>query len=254
MAKNDYSKRKFIKNKPFITLLNLYRGNYKKLLASLIFFIIKHSPVWIMPIILSNLINIVSKKSENMDYTEFYLNIFVIIFLLLTNIPMNVLCTKYMSLSIRNVESDIRIELVKKLQNLSVQFHKHLHGGKLQSKVLRDVELIINLSNQVFNAMIPIVLNILVAFSVTIIKNIYVALFFLVTIPISSILIHNFRTKVQDSNKALRKNIEEMSTTVSEMVEMVPITRAHALENVEIKRVYEKVSKVKKSGYLLVVL
>ena len=40
-----------------------------------------------------------------------------------------------------------------------------------------------------------------------------------------------------------------MSTAVSQMVDMVPITRAHALEKVEIDKVDNEVCKVKKSGY-----
>ena len=40
-----------------------------------------------------------------------------------------------------------------------------------------------------------------------------------------------------------------MSTAVSQMVEMVPITRAHALENIEINKIDNEVYKVKKSGY-----
>ena len=35
----------------------------------------------------------------------------------------------------------------------------------------------------------------------------------------------------------LRINMEDMSSAVSQMVEMIPITRAHALEKLEITRV-----------------
>ena len=55
----------FIKDKPLKTLINLYKGNYIKLLIALIFFIIKSSPVWIMPIVLSNIINVISNSAEN---------------------------------------------------------------------------------------------------------------------------------------------------------------------------------------------
>ena len=55
----------FIKDKPSKTLINLYKGNYIKLLIALIFFIIKSSPVWIMPIVLSNIINLISNSSGN---------------------------------------------------------------------------------------------------------------------------------------------------------------------------------------------
>lgn len=240
--------KNFIYNKPFLTLLNLYKGNYGKLFISLIFFIIKHSPVWIMPIVISNLINIVSSYNT-LKVSLVYWNVGIIVTLIITNIPMNVVHTRYMSLAIRTVESDIRINLAKKLQILSIPYHKHLQNGKLQSKMLRDVELIMNLSHQLFNTMIPIILNITVAFTVTITKNSNVALFFLATIPLSAIFIGKFRNTIQDSNKTLRKNIESMSTVVSEMVEMVLITRAHALENIEIEKVGSEVSNVKKSGY-----
>lgn len=235
-------------DKPFITFIKLYEGNYKKLFLSFIFFVIKHSPVWIMPIVLSNLINIISDPS-NIEIKELIYNLGLIAALVITNVPATLIHTRFMSLAIRDVESSVRIKLVKKLQVLSIPYHKHLSGGKLQSKVLRDVELITNLSNQVCVTVVPIILNVIVAFTVTITKNGYVALFFLATIPISIFFIGKFNGSIQSSNKMLRKNIEDMSTAVSQMVEMVPITRAHALENIEIDKVDNEVCKVKKSGY-----
>lgn len=235
-------------DKPFITFIKLYEGNYKKLFLSFIFFVIKHSPVWIMPIVLSNLINIISDPS-NIEIKELIYNLGLIAALVITNVPATLIHTRFMSLAIRDVESSVRIKLVKKLQVLSIPYHKHLSGGKLQSKVLRDVELITNLSNQVCVTVVPIILNVIVAFTVTITKNGYVALFFLATIPISIFFIGKFNGSIQSSNKMLRKNIEDMSTAVSQMVEMVPITRAHALENIEIDKVDSEVCKVKKSGY-----
>lgn len=234
--------------KPLLMYIKLYEGNYIKLVLSFIFFVIKHSPVWIMPVVLSNLINIIS-DTQNLNVNELAFNLGLIATLVITNVPATLIHTRFMSLAVRDVESSIRIKLVKKLQILSIPYHKHLSGGKLQSKVLRDVELITNLSNIICVTVIPIILNVIVAFSVTITRNIYVALFFLATIPISVIFIGKFNGNIQSSNKILRKNIEEMSTAVSQMVEMVPITRAHALEKVEIDKVDTEVCKVKKSGY-----
>ncbi|ETJ35725.1 Lipid A export ATP-binding/permease protein MsbA, partial [human gut metagenome] len=61
-------------DKPFNTFIRLYEGNYKKLLLSFIFFIIKHSPVWIMPIVLSNLINIIS-NTQDIKVNELIINL-----------------------------------------------------------------------------------------------------------------------------------------------------------------------------------
>ena len=139
-----------MKNRKFSVVfgefIELYRGNYKKALLAFIFFVIKHSPVWIMPIVLSNIINIIS-RTDGIKTNELITNIVLLTILIITNVPATLIHTHFLSLAIRDVESSVRMKLVKKLQILSIPYHKHLSGGKLQSKVLRDVELIINLSN-----------------------------------------------------------------------------------------------------------
>ena len=40
------------------TLVGIYKGNYGYLTGSAIWFIVKHSPVWILPIITANIINL----------------------------------------------------------------------------------------------------------------------------------------------------------------------------------------------------
>ena len=165
----------FIKDKPLKTLINLYKGNYIKLLIALIFFIIKSSPVWIMPIVLSNIINVISNSAEN-STNKLMLNIGVMLILIITNIPTNLICAHYRSSAIRDVESNIRCDLVSKLQILSIPYHKHLQVGKLQSKILRDVEAITNLSKQLGITVLPIIISITVTFSITSSKNKYLSL------------------------------------------------------------------------------
>lgn len=238
----------FIKNKPFITLANLYKGSYLQLFIALIFFIIKSSPVWIMPIVLSNIINIISKSVQDSNNNLMW-NIVVMFILIITNIPANLICAHYRSFAIRNVESDIRCDLVSKLQILSIPYHKNLQVGKIQSKILRDVEAITNLSRQLGITVLPIIISIIVTFSITISKNKYVALFFLASIPVAFFIIMIFGKKIINKNMQLRINMEDMSSAVSQMVEMIPLTRAHALEKLEIKRVDNKINNVKKVGY-----
>lgn len=115
-------------DKPFNTFIRLYDGNYKKLLLSFIFFVIKHSPVWIMPIVLSNLINIIS-NTQDLKVNELIINLGLMAILVITNVPATLIHTRFMSLAIRDVESSVRIKLVKKLQVLSIPYHKHLSGG-----------------------------------------------------------------------------------------------------------------------------
>lgn len=158
---------------------------------------------------------------------------------------------KYLCQPVRYVEAKLRSNLVEKLQILSISYHKELKSGKLQSKVLRDVEAIQFLSMQIYSTILPLIFNISVALVITIHKSPMVALFFFLTLPTALIFTSLFRKNIKESNTDFRREIEEMSANVAEMVEMVPVTRAHGLENVEIKKMQHQLNEVRSKGYHL---
>jgi ATP-binding cassette subfamily B protein len=238
------------KNKPLKTLIYLYKNNLLKLGLSLLFFIIKHSPAWIMPIITANVIDIAS-SGGNRNLKELWINSIIAFILIVQNVPTSILYTKFFSQALRCVEAELRSKLVRKLQILSISYHKQLKSGKIQSKVLRDVEAITVLSRQIFNGFIPTILNIIVALTITLTKSFTVAIFFIVAMPVSFIIIKFFRVNIRKTNSDFRKEIEEMSANVAEMVELVPITRAHGLEDVEISKMDKQLEKVRHTGYHL---
>lgn len=237
-------------NKPIKTLLSLYKGNFFKLFLSFIFFVIKHSPAWIMPIITANIINIATKP-ESHATKELWTNSLIGLILIAQNLVTSIIYTKFLSDALRDVEAELRSKLVRKLQMLSISYHKQLKSGKIQSKILRDVEAIMLLSRQVFNSIVPIILNIVIALSITMTKSFTVALFFIMSMPVSFFIIRFFRKNIRKNNSDFRKEIEEMSANVAEMVELVPITRAHGLEEVEINRIDRQLEKVKYTGHKL---
>ena len=238
------------KQNPLITLLYMYKGNWNKLIISILFFIIKNSPVWILPIVTANVIDIVSNPMQH-NITELFINLFIAFIAIIQNVPTQMLHIKYLSDPVRHVEAELRSKLVRKLQIMSISYHKELQSGKLQSKILRDVEAIQFLSMQLYATLLPVIFNILVALIVTVSKSRMMALVFLLTIPIAVAFTSIFRKNIKSSNTEFRKEIEEMSATVAEMVEMLPLTRAHALENVEIKKIDERLNEVRTKGYRL---
>lgn len=253
-SSNDFenllSSYRFSNNKPLITLLYMYKGNWGKLLLSILFFIIKNSPVWIIPIVTANIIDIASNPAKY-NLRSLWLNLIIAILALVQNIPTQMMHIKYLSEPVRYVEAELRSNLVKKLQILSISYHKELKSGKLQSKVLRDVEAIQLLSVQIYSTILPVIFNISVALAVTITKSPIVALFFFLTLPLALLFASLFRKNIRESNRSFRKEIEEMSANVAEMVEMVPVTRAHGLEKIEIKKMERQLNEVKSKGYHL---
>lgn len=241
------------KASPYQILMKLYSGHWGKLSLSILFYIIKSSPVWILPIVTANVINIASKPGEH-AIKDFWVNFIVILIVLLQNIPMNTIHVHFYSKVLRHVEAELRNTLVRKLQQLSIGFYGELGTGRIQSKVVRDVEAIEMLSRQIMLSLVPAVINLIIAIVLTVMNSFSVAVFFLLTVPTSVGLVYVFRNKMTDFNRQFRKKIEEMSGSVSEMVEMIPVTRAHGVEELEIEKMEERLTTIKQKGYRLDVL
>lgn len=237
-------------NRPLKILLGIYKGDYLKFLFSALFYIVKHSPAWVMPIVIANILNYVIQKDSN-AFQLIIFNAVILSGLVLLNIPMNYWHVHFRSRAIRFVEAGLRSTLVRKLQQLSIGYHKDMQSGRLQSKIMRDVEAIENLSSQLFVNLLNITINIVVALSITAFKNMVVFIFFLLAIPVASFIIVAFRTKISTRNRRFREEMEETSAIVMEMVEMIPVTRAHAVEKVEIDRIRSQVYQVAQEGYRL---
>lgn len=244
--------KEFEKNKrnTYKILFHIYKGNYGKLFVSALFFVLKHTPAWALPIAIAGIVDVATNPGDyQVGKIAYYVGIMVI--LIVQNIPTNYVYVRMYSLAIRDVEARLRGSLVRKLQQLSISYHKNMQSGRLQSKIMRDVEAIETMSTQVFTSLLAIIINIIVAFSVIITKSITVFLFFLVTIPIAVVTILAFRKKIRQRNTEFRKEMEETSAKVIEMVEMIPVTRAYSVEEKEINRLEEQISKVAHKGYKL---
>jgi len=234
------------------TFFRLYKGHYGELILSTIFWLLKYSPIWIMPIITANLIDLVTQKHSGVNVMPIFIaNIVFALVINLQNIPNTILHSKYFSKAKRSVEAGLRGAMVRKLQHLSISFHKEMETGKIQSKVMRDVENIEVLSSQILINLLDIVSSIIVTCSVIIVKNPLIFLIFLVAVPAAAFTVMPFRNILKKQNKNFHKEIEKTSSDVMDMVELIPVTRSHALENKEIRKMNKQIFNVANRGYEL---
>ena len=235
------------KGGPFKILAHLYKAHIWKLLLSALFYAIKVSPTWVLPIITANLINIAVEQPPHTVNLVTY-NLIAAVVVLALNVPFHMLHVKYFSIARRSVEAGLRGAMIRKLQQLSISFHKEMQAGRIQSKVMQAVEA---LSSQIFNTALDMLLSMSVTIAVVVSKSIIVFFVFLVTIPLSVLLMLPFRKKMRTNNRLFRQEIEATSSKVMDMVELVPITRAHGLEEEEVEKLTGHVTSVAKQGYRL---
>ena len=241
------------KGHPLKILIGLYKGNYNKFFLAVLFFFIKHAPVWVLPIVTAYIINYITSGSPD-TVQNIIIQAIIMVALVVLNVPMNYLYTRYKSLATRYAETGLRKALVRKLQQLSISYHKETQSGRLQSKIMRDVEAVETLSTQMFLSILNIALNIGVALFVTVSKSLIVFLFFLLTTPLAAATMVFFRNIMKKRNTEFRKEMEETSARVMEMVELIPVTRAHALEEEEVTKMSGQLFAVAEKGYKLDVI
>ena len=229
---------------PLRTLLFLYRGERRRLLAGTVFFVIKHSPVWMMPLLTANIIDIIAQPDRH-ALSELWINAGVLVGLLLQNVPMHFWYMRAVSRAVRTLETRLRSALCRRLQHLSIGYYASQSAGVLQSKVLRDVESIEQLTRLVFDSGLSALTNLGFALVITAVRAPWFLVFFLLTVPVATMVVYALRASLTASNTAFRREIEQMSSRVTEMTHLIPITRAHGLEASALERVDQSIERVR---------
>ena len=235
------------KNKASAIPKLLLKQNKGSLILSSLLFVVKASPTWAIPIVTAEIINIVSSGGDDVVRRLFIYGAILFV-LLIQNIPTHILYSKVTDRMLRTVSAGMRNTLIRKLQHLSLTYHKEIESGKIQSKFLRDIETIEILDTHIAKTVIPSIINVLIYIFVAASKSGTVTLFFAVIIPINVFVVYLFRNGISTTNRRFRKETENISAKVSNMLDMIPVTKAHGLENEEISVLEEKIRILREKG------
>ncbi|MEL3906138.1 MAG: ABC transporter ATP-binding protein [Treponema sp.] len=242
--------------KPVTTLCRLFTTEKTNLVFSAVFFLIKNSPSWALPIVTANIINSVSTalqypetKAEHVQ--GIIINLIIFSVLAVQNIATHTIFIYFLAKSIRNIEANMRLAIIRRLQQLSVAFHDKVATGVIQSKVLRDVESIRNVIMIGMNIYLPAVTSFVLAFTMTLKKAPAVSLLYAVCIPLVLLIMRVFRRRMDSTNSILRRDMEKMTAEITEMIAMLPVTKAHGLEKTEEEKLKKEFQEVFTNGLRL---
>src|SRR6478736_9223337 len=226
-------------------LLGRYR---RRVIASASIFPIKDSPQWLMPVVTAQVIDLVVAGGP---LRELFLWAALAFVALAQNYPTHVLWTRLFMGAVRQSGADLRNALTARLQSLSIGFHTRVSTSIVQTKVVRDVENIELMLQQVTHAVLAQTMVITGAIVVTAITMPYFLPVYALTIPIAVFLRSMLASRSRRRNEAFRQDVEIFSSRVGEMATLMPITRAHGLEETAQARVAEGAEGVRTSGYQL---
>ena len=238
------------KGHPIKILLGFFKGEGLTLLASTFFLALQNLPVWVLPVITANVINIVTYPDER-GFSGIFANAVIAFFCIGQNAFSTYTVSMIYDKLTRKIEYSLRSSIIQKLQQLSMMFHKNISSGKLQSKIMRDCENIEALLANMYRNLFVICLNIIIAITVTARKSPIVILFFILLVPLEVLLLKSLRKGIRKRNSLFRTEIEETQSDVSEMLELIPVTRAHGLQKREVSKMDNRLGNVMMAGYNL---
>ncbi len=121
----------------------------------------------------------------------------------------------------------------------------------LQTKVVRDVENVESMLQQVSQAGTSAAFTLAGALTLTAARVPEFVPLFLLVVPCSAAIVAVVRRRSATRNEQFRRRVEELNARVDEMAQLMPITRAHGLESVALHRMRGTVEEVGSAGLRL---
>ncbi|MFE3113812.1 ABC transporter ATP-binding protein [Kitasatospora indigofera] len=233
---------------PVRTLLYLFHPDRRRVLFAVLAYFAKHTPVWLLPLITANIIDVVV---QHQPISVLWWNAAVLLVILLLNLPLHLLYVRWMHGSIRRTGTRLRSALCHRMQQLSIGYHSRVSAGVLQAKVVRDVEGIENATQQTADMGLGAIATLTGGVLVLAVQAPVFLPVFLVIVPASALLVVRLRERLRSDNESFRVQVEQLSSRINEMTTLIPITRAHGLERTALRRVDRTLGSVLSAGLRL---
>ena len=226
----------------------LFRENKKDFFLTIMWYVIKHSQGYVQPLVLAHIIDVITYPDVH-KINEIYIAGGILLFFALLNIPTHTYYVNKKSKMLRSIGAGFRNTMVKKLQQISISYHKELQSGKLQSKFIRDMECIETFLDKIMETIIPTIITLIITIAISITKSWIVTVAFVIMVPFTVFLRKLFGKKMKKATGKFRREVENLSSDISEMIEMLPVTKAHGLETKEVDKLESTIKNFRSVGY-----
>jgi ATP-binding cassette subfamily B protein len=211
-------------------------------------FALKDSPVWMMPVVTARIIDIVAGGGPVVAVLG-WLGLAVV--LLAQNYPSSLAFARMYMTIVRDSGADLRNALAERLQSLSIGYHTRASASVVQTKVVRDVENVELALQQVAQPLLSALFVLLGAIAMTAISVPQFLPVYALTVPIALLLRSGMARRSRLPNERFRREVEGFAARVGEMATLIPITRAHGLEETAKRKVAEGADDLRREGFSL---
>ncbi len=230
---------------PTRSVLRLLLRRPWRLAFAITAFAVKEIPLWFLPVITAAIIDVVASDGEVSEVMWWFALAAV---LLLQNYPNHILYTRNFMTVVRDLGADLRNALTARLQSLSIGYHTRMSSSIVQTKVVRDVENVELMLQQVTHPLLSSSMVMIGALAMTAITVPQFLPVYALAVPIAIGIRYGMRNRSKRRNEVFRREIETLSARVGEMASLIPVTRAHGVEETAITRVAGGADGVRRAG------
>ena len=231
-------------------LKKLMRRDWLKILVTTLIYLLQAAPTWIMPLVTSDVIDLITYRPDGYT-TRLIIDAVILFVVIVQNVPTTMWRSNITNKWIRSTTAEIKSGVMRKLQRLSITYHKEIEEGRIQSKLLRDIESVEGYYRCFMFTFIPSLVGAVVSVGIAIWRSPIVTLFFLAIVPLNVLLSMAFRKRIRKDNYDYRRENEQLSTKITTSIQMMTLTKAHGLVEMEEHAVDKKIGSVAQAGMRL---
>lgn len=233
---------------PTRSVLRLLARRPGRLSIALVAFALKEIPLWFLPVITAEIIDIVAAGGQVAGVLMWFA---IAVVLLLQNYPNHILYTRQFMTVVRDLAADLRNALAARLQSLSIGYHTRVSAAIVQTKVVRDVENVELMLQQVTHPLLSSTMVLIGAITMTAVMVPEFLPVYALAVPFALLLRWTLSRRSRTRNEVFRREMEGFSARVGEMASLIPVTRAHGLEQTAVTRVTDGAEGVRDAGLRL---
>ncbi|WP_060915876.1 ABC transporter ATP-binding protein [Microbacterium oleivorans] len=230
---------------PARSVVRLLARRPGRMTVAVVAFAAKEIPLWFLPVVTAAVIDVVADRGDVQQVMWWFI---VAAVLLLQNYPNHILYTRSFMTVVRDAGADLRNALAERLQSLSLGYHSRVSSSIVQTKLVRDVENVELMLQQVTHPLLSATMVMIGAISMTAIAVPAFLPVYALAVPIAIGIRYGMRKRSHERNAHFRREVETLSARVGEMASLIPVTRAHGLEQTAVTRVATGADGVRRAG------
>ncbi|MBQ3221244.1 MAG: ABC transporter ATP-binding protein [Clostridia bacterium] len=228
----------------------LMRRDWWKLVYTTLIYLLQALPTWLLPLVTNDVIDLLVDRPEGY-IVRLIVDAAVLLVVVLQNVPTTMWRSNILYAWERRLTAQIKAGVIRKLQRLSITYHKEMEEGRIQSKFLRDIDSVAGYTRSFLFVTLPAIVGVIVSTVIALYKSPIVTLFFIVIIPLNVLLTLAFRKRIRKDNYVYRKENEGLSSKITTTLQMLTLSKSHGLNFVEEVAVGQKINSVTEAGIKL---